>query len=101
VLLESNVKFLVFAHHQDVLNSLEDHVRSAKVPYIRICGKTCPKERHALTETFQRDDKTRVAILSIKACGAGLTLTAATDVVFAELSFTPGDLHQAEARLNL
>lgn len=96
---EGENKFLVFAHHQCVLDAAEQACNKAKVEYIRIDGSTPVGERHGLCQAFQAEDSNvRVAVLSIKAAGAGLTLTAASTVVFAEYTWVPGDLKQAEDR---
>ncbi|KAJ7299854.1 hypothetical protein O6H91_Y133800 [Diphasiastrum complanatum] len=69
-----------------------------KVGYIRIDGATPAISRHTLATKFQDDQKIQVALLGIRAAGVGLTLTAASTVIFAEMSWTPGDLVQAEDR---
>ncbi|RXN09358.1 DNA annealing helicase and endonuclease ZRANB3 [Labeo rohita] len=66
--------------------------------YIRIDGSVPSAERIQLVHRFQNDPDTRVAILSIQAAGQGLTFTAASHVVFAELYWNPGHIKQAEDR---
>ena len=65
-----------------------------QVKMIRIDGSSPTHERHASVEKFQSDETVRVAVLSILAAGVGITLTAASTVVFAEMHWTPGVLEQ-------
>ncbi|NXE91444.1 ZRAB3 endonuclease, partial [Menura novaehollandiae] len=92
------LKFLVFAHHLSMLQACTEAVIESKVRYIRIDGSVPSAERIHLVNQFQKDPETRVAILSIQAAGQGLTFTAATHVVFAELYWDPGHIKQAEDR---
>lgn len=99
-LIEQDEKFIVFAHHQFVLDELENFVTKKKVEFIRIDGKTPSHHRTRQVDLFQTDENVKVAILSILASGEGLTLTSAKIVVFAELYFTCGKLMQAEDRVH-
>ncbi|KAF1397065.1 DNA annealing helicase and endonuclease ZRANB3, partial [Spheniscus mendiculus] len=99
IMLENDkLKFLVFAHHLSMLQACTEAVIENKVRYIRIDGSVPSAERIHLVNQFQKDPDTRVAILSIQAAGQGLTFTAATHVVFAELYWDPGHIKQAEDR---
>lgn len=97
-LLEQNKKFLVFAHHQVVLDAVSNFLEEKHVFYIRIDGTVGSEERKSVVDQFQYEDKFRVAVLSITAANSGITLTAANLVVFAELFWNPGILTQAEDR---
>ncbi|KAJ0033914.1 hypothetical protein Pint_24162 [Pistacia integerrima] len=97
-IIEAGCKFLIFAHHLSMLDSIHNFLLKKKVRCIRIDGSTPAASRLALVTDFQDKDDIKAAVLSIKAGGVGLTLTAASTVIFAELSWTPGDLIQAEDR---
>ena len=96
--VENGRKFICFAHHNTMMNDISATLDKANVHYIRIDGSTSSGQRKYLCDAFQTDDKVRVAVLSITAANAGLTLTAAHLVVFAELFWNPGILTQAEDR---
>jgi len=98
---QSGEKFLVFCHHIAVMNTLQEYIeKKIKCGYIRIDGKTKPKDRSEKVKTFQTQPQTQIAILSITAAGVGLTLTAASIVIFAELYWCPSSLLQCEDRVH-
>lgn len=97
-LLQGGCKFLIFGHHLSMLDALEATAERNKVKSIRIDGSVSASERLRRVNEFQSSESVRVAILGVNAAGVGITLTAASTVVFAELHWTPGILVQAEDR---
>ncbi len=75
-------KALVFSQFTSFLAILELHLKKEKIPYLYLDGKTSLKDRQARVEQFQSDgQKTPLFLISLKAGGSGLNLTAA-DYVF-------------------
>jgi SWI/SNF-related matrix-associated actin-dependent regulator 1 of chromatin subfamily A len=95
-MLESVDKVVVFAHHQDVIAALREGLLEYGCAVIT--GQTSGTARQAEVDRFQTDPDCRVFIGNIKAAGVGITLTAASTVVFVESDWTPGWMAQAEDR---
>lgn len=91
-LLESGKKFLIFAHHQSMLNALQTELEEKQYDFIRIDGSTNSEKRQEYVDKFQKDENCLCALLSITAANSGITLTAASLVCFAELYWNPGIL---------
>jgi len=91
--LESGEKLVVFAHHQVVVNQI-----AAEFNAPSITGATSLPNRQAAVDRFQTDPKCNLIVLNMEAGGIGLTLTAASDVLFLELGWTPALHDQAEDR---
>ncbi|KAJ3645103.1 hypothetical protein Zmor_022790 [Zophobas morio] len=96
--LKVKQKFLVFAHHQIMLDAICNVLGKKSVKFIRIDGNTTSEQRKYFVDKFQTNDNYLVAVLSITAANAGITLTAAQLVLFAELHWNPSILSQAESR---
>jgi hypothetical protein len=93
--LEESSKIVVFAHHREVLQQLAAHFGPDGV---LLYGDTPLADRQRAVDRFQTDDRCRIFIASILAAGVGITLTASSHVVFAELDWVPGNVTQAEDR---
>ena len=87
-------KILVFAHHSDVLNGLAKHFPNS----VTITGETSLADRDARVQRFQNDVNCGPFFGSIRATGEGLTLTAASLVIFVEEDWVPGKISQCEDR---
>jgi SWI/SNF-related matrix-associated actin-dependent regulator 1 of chromatin subfamily A len=94
--LENVKKIIVFAHHRDVQDRIAAELSEYGV--VQVQGGFSDEKKQAAKEAFQGDDNVRVFVGSLEACREGLTLTAATTVIFAELPWTPSAVSQAEDR---
>lgn len=88
-------KVVVMCHHKDIVAGIASHFGAAAV---QLTGDTPMAERQANVDRFQADPSCTVFIGTIMAAGVGITLTAASHVVFAELDWVPGNVSQAEDR---
>lgn len=92
-------KVLIFAHHKFVMDDISAILtKHLKAGFVRIDGSVAASQRPVLVKRFQEEASCRVALVSITAGGEGLTMSAASLVVFAELYWVPGAIEQAEAR---
>lgn len=89
-------KLIVFAIHKNMIDVLERRIYPEGT--VVIDGSVPSKKRQAIVDSFQHDPKTRLMVANIKAAGVGLTLTAASNIAFAELWWAPSAVDQADAR---
>jgi SWI/SNF-related matrix-associated actin-dependent regulator 1 of chromatin subfamily A len=88
-------KLVIFAHHRSVIAELAEPFGDEAVT---LTGSDSIKARQAAVDRFQEDPTCKLFIGSITAAGFGLTLTASSHVLFAELDWVPAHMTQAEDR---
>jgi len=93
-------RVLIFSQFTMLLDVLEKYLRIRGHRYLRLDGQTPVQERQELIEKFNRDESIFLFILSTRAGGLGINLTAANTVIMHDLDFNPYNDKQAEDRVH-
>ncbi len=96
-LLKNNHKVLVFSQFVDHLTILRNELDSKQIAYQYLDGSTPAKKRKASVEAFQSGEGD-VFLISLKAGGLGLNLTAADYVIHMDPWWNPAVEDQASDR---
>ena len=91
----SNHKILVFSQFVKMLNLIRTELDETKVSYEYLDGQTSQENRKAAVDHFQTDEKCRVFLISLKAGGTGINLTAADYVYIVDPWWNPAVENQA------
>ncbi len=94
--LESGRKMLVFSQFATQLRNIESECRVRNITTLRLDGAT--RNRQELVNRFQNDPEPGVFLISLKAGGYGLNLTAASTVVHFDPWWNPASEQQASDR---
>lgn len=94
-LKQENRKVLLFSQFTSMLDLIERYLVEQKMSYLKLTGAS--KNRHEMVDVFQRG-QTDVFLISLKAGGTGLTLTAADTVIHYDPWWNPAAENQATDR---
>ncbi|MGZ4998707.1 MAG: DEAD/DEAH box helicase [Methylomonas sp.] len=96
-LLDNRHKALVFSQFVDHLQLIRDYIEQRGIAYQYLDGGTAAKERQRRVDAFQRGDG-ELFLISLKAGGVGLNLTAADYVIHMDPWWNPAVEDQASDR---
>ncbi|KAI0789135.1 SNF2 family N-terminal domain-containing protein [Abortiporus biennis] len=91
-------RILIFSQFTQVLDILKKVLDVRKVKYLTLTGATPVDARQSLVDEFTEDESIPVFLLSTRAGGMGINLTAASVVIMFDQDFNPHNDKQAQDR---
>jgi len=91
-------KVLIFSYSTNTLNLIEKYVRGKGYTFLRLDGSVPTCKRQSLIDQFQTDKGKFLFLISTKAGGLGLNLTAANRVIIYDVNWNPSLDEQAQDR---
>ncbi len=95
-LVAAGHKALVFSQWTALLDRVEPHLHKADIDFVRLDGST--RDRQGVVDRFQSKDGPPIFLVSLKAGGTGLNLTAADHVFLLDPWWNPAAEDQAADR---
>ncbi|KAK9739304.1 Helicase conserved C-terminal domain [Popillia japonica] len=89
---------LIFSQYVIMLDVVEEYLQIRQHSYLRLDGSTPVTIRQQLIDEFTEDPTIFIFLLSTKAGGLGINLTAADTVIIHDIDFNPYNDKQAEDR---
>ena len=93
--METGRGVVIFSDHIAPVHAIADKLKKCGV----VTGATSMSERHSIVEDFQAG-KLDFIVATIGALSTGVTLTAASDLIFNDMSYIPADNAQASKRIH-
>ncbi|KAH0954847.1 hypothetical protein HN011_009740 [Eciton burchellii] len=91
-------RVLIFSQFTMVLDILEEYLSIRGQTFLRLDGSTPVTERQTLINEYTQDPNIFIFLLSTRAGGLGINLTAADTVIIHDIDFNPYNDKQAEDR---
>lgn len=96
-LLQTRDKVVIMAHHREVVEAYE--AAFVDMNAVKLYGGLTDTRRQTAIDKFKDDPACRVFVGNIISAGQAISLAAADDIVFAEMSWVPAEMDQAEERI--
>lgn len=90
-------KLVLMAWHTDTVRMLAEDLRGY-LPVV-LDGSSTETQRTTALHLFKTDPRVRIFIGQIQACGEGIDLSVAHELIFVETSFSPSHMAQASMRI--
>lgn len=95
---ESEAKVIIFSQYTETIRTICARLANEGIRNVSLTGSDDMDARQVAIDGFQSDPKIQAFVANIKAGGVGITLTAASIVMFADMEWSPEIHHQAEDR---
>jgi SNF2 family DNA or RNA helicase len=96
-LVDEGRRVLVFSQFTEMLELIQEALDALSLPWLALTGQTPPAQRGEVVARFQNKEL-HILLVSLKAGGVGLNLTAADTVIHVDPWWNPAVEEQATAR---